>query len=202
MSRSACSRCARPATHCLCPLIPALASRTRVVVLQHPAEARHPLNTARLAALGLSSARVLVGERFEPAQWQVPGHAPHLLFPGPEARSLAPGGRSASDLPLLLVVPDGTWRHARSLLHRNPEVAGLPRLALPTGTGARYRVRHAREEGALSTLEAIVHALNALEAPACYDALLRPFDALVEGQIAGMGAEVYERHHVRRQGTR
>ncbi|MGV2481545.1 UNVERIFIED_CONTAM: DTW domain-containing protein, partial [Salmonella enterica subsp. enterica serovar Weltevreden] len=55
---------------------------------------------------------------------------------------------------------------------------------------------------ALSTLEAIVQALNALEAPAAFDALLRPFEALVQAQIAAMGQDVYERHHVRRQGPR
>ena len=49
MSRPACARCQRPLSLCLCALIPALASRTRVLLLQHPSERRHPLNTARLA---------------------------------------------------------------------------------------------------------------------------------------------------------
>ena len=61
MFRSVCLRCKRPESHCLCASIPALAPRTRVVVLQHPSEARHPLNTARLAVLGLAGARLLVG---------------------------------------------------------------------------------------------------------------------------------------------
>uniref|UniRef100_UPI000F01DF4F DTW domain-containing protein n=1 Tax=Pseudomonas viridiflava TaxID=33069 RepID=UPI000F01DF4F len=53
MSRVCCERCQRPASHCLCALIPRLDSRTRVLVLQHPSEVNHALNTARLAALGL-----------------------------------------------------------------------------------------------------------------------------------------------------
>ncbi|MCR3765182.1 DTW domain-containing protein, partial [Pseudomonas aeruginosa] len=53
MSRSRCERCARPASHCLCALIPSLPSRTRVLVLQHPSEVGHALNTAGLAVLGL-----------------------------------------------------------------------------------------------------------------------------------------------------
>ena len=57
MSRPLCLRCKRPESHCLCALIPALTPRTRVVVLQHPSEARHALNTARLAVLGLQGAR-------------------------------------------------------------------------------------------------------------------------------------------------
>ncbi|MGV8228503.1 DTW domain-containing protein, partial [Pseudomonas aeruginosa] len=38
MPRIRCERCARPASHCLCALIPSLPSRTRVLVLQHPSE--------------------------------------------------------------------------------------------------------------------------------------------------------------------
>jgi DTW domain-containing protein YfiP len=34
----------------------------------------------------------------------------------------------------------------------------------------------------LSTIEAVVGALNALEQPACFDALLAPFEALIEGR--------------------
>ena len=49
--------------------------------------------------------------------------------------------------------------------------------------------------GALSTIEAIVTALNILERPAEFDELLRPFDALIEGQIDAMGALTYQRNH-------
>ena len=55
MSRSQCPRCLRPESHCLCALIPQLDSRTRVLLLQHPSEVNHALNTARLAALGLTT---------------------------------------------------------------------------------------------------------------------------------------------------
>lgn len=43
----------------------------------------------------------------------------------------------------------------------------------------------------------MTQALNVLEAPALFDALLRPFDALIEGQIAAMGQQTYERNHLR-----
>ena len=45
---------------------------------------------------------------------------------------------------------------------------------LQKGLTSRYRVRHADIDGALSSIEAIVHALNAIEAPARFDALLDP----------------------------
>ena len=195
MSRPQCSRCLRPLTHCLCALIPSLDSRTRVLLLQHPSEVNHALNTARLAALGLNNAQVLVGEVFEdlPALLSVPGYQARLLFPADDAQPLH--AYAPDDQPLLLVVPDGTWRKARKLLHLNPLLAALPRVALAEGAVSRYRLRKAPGPGALSTVEAIVQALQVLEAPVTFDLLLNPFEALIEGQIAAMGPAVFKKNH-------
>ncbi|MCF5229775.1 DTW domain-containing protein [Pseudomonas edaphica] len=196
MSRPQCPRCLRPVTHCLCALIPSLDSRTRILLLQHPSEVNHALNTARLAALGLNNAQLVVGEVFDDLAMLLspPGYQARLLFPADDAEPLQT--YTPSDQPLLLVVPDGTWRKARKLLHLNPLLAALPRVALAGERVSRYRLRKAPGPGALSTVEAIVQALQVLEAPASFDALLKPFDALIEGQIAAMGEAVYQRNHV------
>lgn len=196
MSRPQCPRCLRPATHCLCALIPSLDSRTRILLLQHPSEVNHALNTARLAALGLNTAQLVVGEVFDDLATLLspPGYQARLLFPADDAEPLHT--YTSSDQPLLLVVPDGTWRKARKLLHLNPLLAALPRVTLAGERVSRYRLRKAPGPGALSTVEAIVQALQVLEAPASFDALLKPFDALIEGQIAAMGEAVYQRNHV------
>lgn len=195
MSRPQCSRCLRPTTHCLCALIPRLDSRTRVLLLQHPNEVNHALNTARLAALGLVNAQLVVGEVFENLQALLnpPGYQARLLFPDENAQPLQ--AYTPSDEPLLLVVPDGTWRKARKLLHLNPLLAALPRVTLAEGAVSRYRLRKAPGPGALSTVEAIVQALQVLEAPTSFEPLLKPFEALIEGQIAAMGDEVFQRNH-------
>lgn len=195
MSRARCERCLRPADHCLCPLIPVLPSRTRVLLLQHPSEVNHALNTARLAALGLSHAQLIVGEVFEdlPTLLNRPGYRARLLFPADDAQPLQAYG--ATDEPMLLVVPDGTWRKARKLLHLNPLLAALPRVTLAAAAPSRYRLRKAPGPGALSTIEAVVQALQVLEAPASFEPLLRPFEALIEGQIAAMGEDTYQRNH-------
>lgn len=197
MSRPRCERCLRPVPHCLCPLIPQLNSRTRVLLLQHPSEVNHALNTARLATLGLVNAQLVVGEVFDNLQALLnqPGYTACLLFPGDDARPLVAGDADAPAT--LLVVPDGTWRKARKLLHLNPSLAALPRVTLSEVPASRYRLRKAPAADALSTLEAVVHALQTLESPASFDALLRPFDALIEGQIQAMGDETYRRNHDR-----
>lgn len=197
MSRVQCPHCLRPQTHCLCELIPQLESRTRVLLLQHPSEVNHALNTARLAALGLTNAELRVGEVFDDlaALLNPPGYRARLLFPGDDAQLIQTQTPQDENLPLLLVVPDGTWRKARKLLHLNPLLAQLPRVTLPEGAVSRYRLRKAPGPGALSTLEAIVQALEILEAPTSFAPLLRPFEALIEGQIEAMGADTYQRNH-------
>ncbi|AGZ36343.1 DTW domain-containing protein [Pseudomonas sp. SWI6] len=196
MSRPRCERCLRPQDHCLCSLIPHLDSRTRVLVLQHASETTHALNTARFVALGLANAQLRVGEVFEDLAdlLATPGYRPVILFPGDGAEALSAYG-DAQDTPLLLIVPDGTWRKARKLLYLNPLLQALPRVTLGQVTPSRYRLRKAPEPGALSTIEAVVQALNALEAPECFDPLLQPFEALIEGQIAAMGRETFQRNH-------
>jgi len=179
----------------LCALIPSLDSRTRVLVLQHPSEVNHALNTARLAALGLNNAQLVVGEVFDDLQTLLnpPGYQARLLFPADDAQPLQAYG--PVDQPLLLVVPDGTWRKARKLLHLNPLLAALPRVSLAEGGVSRYRLRKAPGPGALSTVEAIAQALQVLEAPTSFEPLLKPFEALIDGQIAAMGEEVFQKNH-------
>jgi len=148
--------------------------------------------------LGLSNAELRVGEVFDDlAEWlEQPGYQARLLFPGDDAQPVGRDESSGESPPLLLVVPDGTWRKARKLLHLNPLLAQLPRITLPEGAVSRYRLRKAPGPGALSTLEAIVQALEILEAPRSYAPLLRPFEALINGQIDAMGVETYQRNHV------
>ncbi|MDY7546286.1 DTW domain-containing protein [Glaciimonas sp. CA11.2] len=192
-----CAQCARPQSHCLCGLIPRIESRTRILLLQHPSEANHALNTARLAALGLVNAELLIGEVFPklPALISQAEYQTCLLFPSDDAQPLVYTEDTLASQPLLIVVLDGTWRKARKLLHVNPALATLPRFVLPAGLQSRYRVRKTPAPGMVSTLEAIVCALNVIEAPRNFDALLTPFEALIDQQITAMGPQTYMRNH-------
>lgn len=194
--RQRCQYCMRPLPHCLCALIPSLPSRTRVLLVQHPDEAKHALNTARLAVLGLQNAQLIIAETIENLEHyiQQPGYRPCVLFPGEDAQVLSAYSH-AEQTPWLLIVPDGTWRKARKILHCNPLLAALPRVTLPEGLSSRYRLRKAPNSAALATIEAVSYALDTLEPEHDFSPLLRPFDALIEGQIEAMGAETYQRNH-------
>lgn len=196
-ARRHCEQCRRPASHCLCPNITVTENRTRVLVLQHPDEHKHPLNTARLAVLGLRRAELLVGEFFPQLDMILSVSGPAaLLFPGESSQSpLSPAGNGAA-APALLIVPDGTWRKARKIVHANPILNTLPRLSLPAGENSRYRVRKTTMPGAVSTIEAIERTLAILEPEQDFRLMLKPFDVLIEQQITAMGPDLYRRHHL------
>ena len=183
MARAICARCERPASVCLCASLPApVSTATELLILQHPAEAGHAKNTATLLRLGLSRCRLLRGEHFDPAAWTGPRQA-WLLYPGAETEPSAPAPAER-----LLILLDGSWRQSRRLLHLNPALAALPRLALPPGPGGRYALRRAHRPGQLSTLEAGLLALQQMEGDeARFRPLWQAFDAFVAAGLQRAG---------------
>jgi tRNA-uridine aminocarboxypropyltransferase len=179
-----CWRCRRPGTLCWCARLVPVATATRVVFLQHPRERRVRIGTALLAHQGLANSELHLGVRFaDHARVRrlvaAPGTA--LLFPGPGAHDPrhVPGAP-----PSTLIVLDGTWVQARKLLHRNPQLAALPRLGFVPAAPSRYRVRREPAPHCLSTIEAVVETLRRLEGDdPRLDALLGVFDDLVAVQL-------------------
>lgn len=200
-SPSRCERCLRPAGQCLCALIPQIATTTRLLVIQHPSERRHALNTARFLVEGVVGAQLLVAEKIDlnSVWYQMlsdPDWHTEVLFPGAGHSLLS----ASVDIqrPRRLVLLDGTWRKARKLLYLNPVLQSLPKVALPEGLVSRYRLRKAPQPGSLSTLEAGVEALRRIDQSTDFSPLLRPFEALIEGQIDAMGLERYRENYLRR----
>ncbi|MFN3578977.1 MAG: tRNA-uridine aminocarboxypropyltransferase [Pseudomonas sp.] len=199
--RATCPRCKRPLSGCLCALIPHIELETQIWVIQHPSEQRHALNTARFLVEGLDNAVLWVTECLADhpdllQQLQDPGWRTELLFPGAGANQLLLATEDSR--PRRLVLLDATWRKARKLLHLNPELRALPKVALPPGPPSRYRLRKSPLPDGVSTLEAGVRALQVLEPELDHRALLAPFEALIESQIAAMGEVRYQANYAGR----
>ncbi len=114
-----------------------------------------------------------------------PARPAALLYPGPASRELS---RESRPGPLTLVVVDGTWAQARQIVRRTAPLAALPRLRLTPPTPSEYRIRREPRRDYLSTVEALVQALGFLEGePERFEALLAPFRAMVEAQLAHQG---------------
>ncbi len=161
----ACGTCLLPLHACWCKEAGRCASRCPVVVLRHCSERALASNSARVIGVALTTARVLDhGAPEGPLVFATePGDA--LLWP-------LEGGRAAEPREVRrLVVPDGTWRQARRMVHRIPGLVGLPRLVLPPPDPGVLRLRRPPEPNGMATAEAVASALRLLGDADAADAL-------------------------------
>lgn len=197
-----CPRCLFREEHCLCPVIPRLVTRTRVVLLRHHSERLRASNSGRLAHLALEGS--VLRDLFGPdrASTDLPiGPGAWLVYPEGEPWSSPPGapylvrsartssGPAASPLqaprPQELVFLDATWHQARRMRQRIAALRGMPVLALAT-TGGAARMRRAPRPEQVSTIEAVAAALRLVEGGEAPDALERLF-ALAVSRMASTG---------------
>ena len=201
--RALCARCLRPQSSCICQWVRPIAHQVQVLVLQHPLEVAHAKGSARLLGMSLAHSRLVTGEAFDADELSAwlnqpwPGESVDatprqtvLLYPVTPACP-APtwplaGDEAPTDPRLLrLVVLDGTWRKSRKMLHLNPVLQTLPRLALRDRLPSNYRIRKAHLPDQLSTLEATCAALGQLEGgDAPFEPLLQAFDGFVAQHMA------------------
>ena len=195
-----CLRCRRPAAFCLCSELVPCATRTRVVILQHPREHTMKLGTARLAHLALASSELHVGVRFDDhPRVMALAREPRgvaLLYPGSDA---IPIDRVDAP-PHTLVVVDGTWHTARKIVARNRLLRALPRVAVHPDAPSAYRIRREPAPHCLSTVEAIVAALVAFEGEATrFESLHAAFARLVRTQLDHAGERAVPYRHLRKR---
>ncbi len=191
---SRCLRCRMHSSLCVCPLIPKLETRTRLVLVIHRAEDRKPTNTGRLAVEAMPNSEVVVrGRAEEPADaiaWD-PSTRPLFLFPHERAVPLeSVATMPGDDRPVTLIVPDGNWRQASKVRNRVPGMRDVPCVSLPIGAPSIYRLRSEAHPFGLATVEAIGRCLRVLEGeagPEIERALLHVFRAMVERTLWSRG---------------
>jgi DTW domain-containing protein YfiP len=150
-------------TLCICDRIPRLETRTRLALLLHHREVGKPTNTGRLAASCMPNSVVTVfGQRdVVSALPAIEAHEqPLLLYPADDA---VPISEYSNQRPVVLFVPDGSWRQAHKMRRRMPGLADVPCVTLPDAGRTSYRLRSENREGGLATLEAIASAFGILE---------------------------------------
>jgi DTW domain-containing protein YfiP len=168
-----CPRCLFQRRVCLCADVPVIATRTHVVIVRHHLERWRSSNSGRLAHHALPNSEIVEhgGER---------GFA--VLPPLEHACLLFPNGepvRVPDPPPGTLVVLDATWSQARRMYRKLDALRGIPVWRLPEAPPAA-RMREAPTVDRVSTLEAIAHALRALEGERVAAPLERLFALAVE----------------------
>ncbi len=144
---------------CVCSVLPRVEARTEIVLIRHITERLLTSNTGRFAALALPKSRILAyggGDTFDTTPLSSPGSA--LLYCSGPARPL-------TFVPERLIVLDGSFRQARRMYKRLPELRDLPEFSLPPARITPTRLRRPTLPEGMSTIEAIAAALSALEGP-------------------------------------
>lgn len=155
-----CGRCLFQRRLCLCAELPAVPTRTRIVIVRHHLERWRSSNSGRLAHLALPNSEIVDHGGGAPARLPDLTGA-WLLYPAGPPVDLARAAPPAS-----LVVLDATWSQARRMYRKLGALRGLPTLRLPEGPMAAARLRESPGPGRVSTIEAIARALRLLEGPA------------------------------------
>ena len=197
--RQRCYQCFRPMSLCFCEAIPRIDNRTDVLILQHVGERFHPFNTARIVQKALRRCRLIVDHNRRLAAQHLPIRAgAGVLYPQANARSLTE--LPAAERPTQLVIIDGTWHQAKTIVRDVAQLRDLPCYRLTPSAAGQYRIRREPNAHSLSTLEATVAALQALEPDtAGLDRLLAAFNKMVENQLAHPASHAVPRYKENRQ---
>ena len=163
-----------------------MSPETGLFVLQHPKERFHPIGTVRIARLGIPDLRVVLDDPGRSEAGSRPPGLPEdlaLVYPTDDVPTLSE--LSPEQRPKNLLFLDGTWHHAKVMFRDNPWVQALPRVRLDPAAPSRYRIRREPAAHCISTLEAMVHALDVLEPELeGLNGLLQAFDTMIDRQAA------------------
>ena len=204
--RVRCAACERPLVACWCAFVKPTSCRHRIVVLQHPREARQTFGTARILRQVLPHVELHVGETVSAEMASCvlddPSRPPLLLFPAPHAdvwQPRAPAG------PRTIVVLDATWTQARRMFATSDWLRALPAGRIVLDHASLYTLREQPSPDGLCTLEAVAEAVAMLDGDAeVRDALVAPLRAMAGFQdashAAGSSAVLEDRARLVRDG--
>jgi DTW domain-containing protein YfiP len=174
-----CSNCWKDLSHCICSQIQPISNRVKVLILEHPGEAKSPLTTTRLLALGLENVVHRVGLSWGSLKSALKQEAKSenwaVLFVGTQknasevlqGKDFALVDRSGKPRGIKgiegIVVLDGTWKQSKTLWWRNPWLLKLSRIVLNPEIKSLYgNLRKEPREGLLSSLEATAVCLDSI----------------------------------------
>ncbi|OMO71338.1 hypothetical protein CCACVL1_18277 [Corchorus capsularis] len=181
--RQLCIHCDRPLPVCLCHVLPStpLPNRTKILIIRHPHESRHKLNTTPLLSKALLNATTISSRRL--LRHHLPDPSPPAIYlfpPSPSSPAVTLSQLKSTNLlnyqttPLLLIVFDATWKHAKEMVRASEGVLkGFAVRVCLDGVdesvegGSIYDselvLRKEPFGGCVSTLEAVARCLGIIE---------------------------------------
>ncbi|XP_030756408.1 DTW domain-containing protein 2 isoform X2 [Sitophilus oryzae] len=183
----------RPKSVCYCSSIPnpPLCPKSRIILLQHPAEEKRCLRTAPMLELGLSEGKCLIfkGKRFpgihSGLEEILKDPSTLLLYPSPSAIDISSVVKEQTLVKSYnLVILDGTWPQAKAIYTASPILHDLKQIKLLNNNTSNYIIRTQPADGCLSTLETGALCLSILEQNEMFsEKLLQPLKLMCEFQL-------------------
>ncbi|CAG9772877.1 unnamed protein product [Ceutorhynchus assimilis] len=187
--RLTCDKCQRPKIVCYCGSIPnpPLSPKSRIILLQHPAEEKRCLRTAPMLQLGLAEGKCLVykGKRFPGLHDDLinvlEASNTLLLFPSPQAVDIS---HITPNKNYNIVIIDGTWPQAKAIYTSSPILHKIKQIKLLNTCTSNYIIRTQPADGCLSTLETGAQCLALLEENQSFnEKLLEPLKMMCQFQL-------------------
>ena len=169
---------------CVCHVVPKSDTRSRVVVVMHQVESVRNTNSGRLVPVALRKGEIrlwgLRDREFDDSGLCDPDRRTLVLFPSAGAEVLTRNFVVRDTRPVTLVVPDGTWNHARRIPQRIAAIKNAERVRLPFAGESTYQLREESSPDRLATFEAITRAMGILEGPVVQERMETLFRVMVD----------------------
>ena len=186
-----CESCGVSVAACLCDLIPRIELRTKVCLVIHHRELSRSSNTGLLAIRALVNSEVRVrGEQREALDLKdllTARYRSVLFYPSADAVELDEAMVMQDSRPIQLLVPDGTWRQARKITSRHPELRDLPRVKISKPNNSIFQLRVQSKPERMATLQAIAEGLGIIEGDVVRSKLMKLYDAKIERTLRARG---------------
>jgi DTW domain-containing protein len=186
-----CETCGASATACLCDVVPRIDVRTKVCLVIHHREVSRSSNTGLLAIRALVNSEVRVrGEHREALDLQdllTKQYRSFLFYPSADAVELNQALVMQEPRPIQLLVPDGTWRQARKIHSRQPELRDLPRVKISAPNESIFQLRAQSKPERMATLQAIAEGLGVIEGDRVRVQLMKLYQAKIERTLKTRG---------------
>ena len=176
-----CDKCRINYRWCFCDHIRDIPSKIHVSIVMHYTERWLTSNTAYFASLVLPSCTIHERGNIDIPIPDEPFSQDHdylYLFPTEDSKPISEF--VASDKPIHLVVPDGSWSKAKKIHKREDLFKDMPKYHLTDVGESRYQLRKSPGENFLCTYEAIAHTLSVLDKEEVKDEMLEFFDIFVD----------------------
>lgn len=198
LMRKYCSNCLKVEKACFCHKVCKFDNLTKVIILQHPNEAKHALNTAKIAQLSFTNSKLFIGEDFtnhSELNEILKKDECYLLFPTESSQSIEEFKKPRN---MTLIIIDGSWKKAKKIFYLSKNLQSLFALKFKTIHEGRYQIRKEPKKGYISTLEAITFALETLDQKNYQDVFIA-FDYMIDYQVDKMGLDIYQKNYLEKK---